>query len=57
MWTSFMPVAAQSNSASRWLDAQGLEPIGGSPAAFEAAIRADVARWGEVVRRIGVTAR
>jgi tripartite-type tricarboxylate transporter receptor subunit TctC len=50
-------VLLQDPSMRQWLDAQGLEPIGGSPAAFVAAIRADVARWGEVVRRIGVTAR
>ena len=37
-----------------WLDQQGLEPIGGSPEAFAATIRADVERWGGIVRRLGV---
>ena len=35
-----------------WLEQQGLEPIGGTPAAFDATIRTDVVRWGGVVRRI-----
>ena len=37
-----------------WLEQQGLEPIGGSPEAFAATIRADVERWGAIVRRLGV---
>ena len=36
-----------------WLDGQGLEPIGGSPGSFQDAIRADVVRWGGIVRRLG----
>jgi len=39
-----------------WLDGQGLEPIGGTPEAFAATIRADVARWGAIVKRLGVRA-
>jgi len=41
----------------QWLDSQGLEPIGGTPAAFDAAIRADVARWGEAARKVGAATR
>jgi tripartite-type tricarboxylate transporter receptor subunit TctC len=37
-----------------WLDQQGLERIGGTPEAFAATIRADVERWGAIVRRLGV---
>jgi tripartite-type tricarboxylate transporter receptor subunit TctC len=37
-----------------WLEKQGLEPIGGSPAAFAAEIRADYDKWGNVVRRLGI---
>jgi tripartite-type tricarboxylate transporter receptor subunit TctC len=39
-----------------WLDQQGLEPIGGTSEAFAARIRADVERWGTIVRRLGVHA-
>jgi tripartite-type tricarboxylate transporter receptor subunit TctC len=39
-----------------WLDGQGLEPIGGTPEAFAATIRADVERWGAIVKRLGVRA-
>jgi tripartite-type tricarboxylate transporter receptor subunit TctC len=39
-----------------WLEQQGLEPIGGTPEAFAATIRADVERWGTIVRRLGVRA-
>ena len=37
-----------------WLDRQGLEPIGGTPEAFAATIRADVERWGGIVRKLGL---
>jgi len=39
-----------------WLDQQGLEPIGGSSEAFASRIRADVERWGTIVRRLGIYA-
>ena len=39
-----------------WFDGQGLEPIGGTPEAFAATLRADVDRWGAIVRRLGVRA-
>lgn len=41
----------------RWLDTQGLEPLGGTPASFDATIRADVVRWGEIARQVGVASR
>ena len=44
-------------SVRAWLDAQGLEAAAGTPASFEALIRADVAKWGDVARRLGVDAR
>ena len=47
----------QEAAMRQWLEAQGLEPIGGTPAEFEAAIRADVARWGDVARRVGAASR
>jgi tripartite-type tricarboxylate transporter receptor subunit TctC len=36
------------------LEAQGLEPEASSPQALGARIRADIAKWGEVVRRAGI---
>ncbi len=44
-------------SVRAWFDAQGLEPATGTPTSFEALIRADVAKWGDVARRFGVGAR
>ena len=37
-----------------WLERQGLETIGGTPEAFDSEIRADLDKWGEVVRRLGI---
>jgi tripartite-type tricarboxylate transporter receptor subunit TctC len=37
-----------------WFDVQGLEPASGTPSSFEALIRADVAKWGDVARRLRV---
>jgi len=37
-----------------WLDLQGMQPIGGSPAAFGAAIRDDYEKWGKVARGLGL---
>jgi tripartite-type tricarboxylate transporter receptor subunit TctC len=38
------------------LAAQGANPVGGSPEAFAAFIRAESARWGKLVRDIGIKA-
>jgi tripartite-type tricarboxylate transporter receptor subunit TctC len=37
-----------------WLEAQGLEAVGGTPEAFGAEIRADLEKWGKVTRRLGI---
>jgi tripartite-type tricarboxylate transporter receptor subunit TctC len=37
------------------IEEQGAEPIGDTPEQFEAYIRREIARWGEVVRRADVT--
>ncbi len=37
-----------------WMEKQGLEPIGGSPEAFGAEIRADFDKWGKVTRGLGI---
>jgi tripartite-type tricarboxylate transporter receptor subunit TctC len=37
-----------------WIANRGLEPIGGSASDFAARIRADYARWGDEIRRIGL---
>lgn len=37
-----------------WLEKQGLEPVGGSPAAFDSEIRADLDKWGKLTRRLGI---
>ena len=36
------------------LDQQGLTPVGGSAAAFRAVVESDSARWGAVIRRLGL---
>ena len=37
-----------------WMEKQGLEPIGGSSAAFGAEMRADFDKWGKVTRSLGI---
>ncbi|MBP6564265.1 MAG: tripartite tricarboxylate transporter substrate binding protein [Burkholderiales bacterium] len=37
-----------------WFDVQGLELATGTPTSFEALIRADVAKWGDVARRLEI---
>lgn len=44
-------------SMREWLDAQGLEPIGGSPESFRAQIDADLDKWGRLVARLGLGRR
>ena len=36
------------------MDSQGLTPVGGSAAAFQQVVASDSARWGAVIRRLGV---
>lgn len=44
----------RSESTRAWLESQGLEPVGGSPREFDSEIRADLDKWGEVTRRLGI---
>lgn len=37
-----------------WMDAQGLEPLAGSPASFDATLRTDHGKWGRVIRELGL---
>jgi tripartite-type tricarboxylate transporter receptor subunit TctC len=37
-----------------WIASRGLEPAGGSPSDFAEEIRTDYAKWGEVIKRIGL---
>lgn len=37
-----------------WIASRGLEPAGGSASDFAEEIRADYAKWGEVIKRIGL---
>jgi len=37
-----------------WMDAQGLEPLDGTPASFGATMRADHEKWGRVIRQLGL---
>jgi tripartite-type tricarboxylate transporter receptor subunit TctC len=39
------------------LDAEGAIPAAGTPEAFAAHIAAEIARWGEVVKRAGMEAQ
>lgn len=40
-----------------WIARRGLEPVGGSPLDFAEEIRADYAKWGRVIKHIGLSAR
>ena len=44
----------RSPEALAWADTQGLEIVGGTPDAFAATLAGDHARWGAVIRRLGV---
>lgn len=44
----------RGNGTRAWLESLGLEPVGGSPAAFDAEIRADLDKWRKVTRRLGL---
>jgi tripartite-type tricarboxylate transporter receptor subunit TctC len=44
----------KSPEVRSWMDKQGLEPIGGTPGAFGAALHADFEKWGTVARRLGL---
>ncbi len=46
----------ESPAVRAWFDAQGLEIASGTPTSFEALIRADVAKWGDLARALGVRA-
>jgi len=37
-----------------WLEKQGLEPVGGSPEALDSEIRADLDKWDNVIRGLGI---
>jgi tripartite-type tricarboxylate transporter receptor subunit TctC len=47
----------RSPEAREWFDQRGLEPAPGSASDFDRVLRADYARWGAVVRRLGVQAQ
>jgi tripartite-type tricarboxylate transporter receptor subunit TctC len=38
------------------LGAQGIEPVGGTPAEFGAYIKSEIAKWGRVIREAGIKA-
>jgi tripartite-type tricarboxylate transporter receptor subunit TctC len=44
----------RSADMQAWLQKQGLDPIGGSPAAFGSEMRADFDKWGKVIRDLGI---
>jgi tripartite-type tricarboxylate transporter receptor subunit TctC len=41
-------------SVRGWLVARGLDPIGGTPEAFDRTLRAEYARWGALAPKIGI---
>ena len=45
-----------TSEAREWLAAQGAEPGGESPAEFAAYIRAEHAKWGPIIRKVGFKA-
>jgi tripartite-type tricarboxylate transporter receptor subunit TctC len=44
----------QDASVKAALDAQGLTPVGGSPADFQRQVDADMKRWGAIITKIGL---
>lgn len=46
--------ATAAPSIQAWMDAQGLEPLAGTPASFGATLRADHEKWGRVIRELGL---
>lgn len=44
----------RTSEAREWLAAQGAEPGGDSPEAFAAFIKAELARWGPIIREAGI---
>jgi tripartite-type tricarboxylate transporter receptor subunit TctC len=53
---AMLEVALRSPDVRAWLDKQGLELVGGPPAAFDREIRADLDKWDKVARRLGIRA-
>ena len=47
--------AVQDPAVRERIEEQGAEPVGDTPEQFEAYIRREIARWGEVIRRADVT--
>lgn len=47
----------EATEVRTWIARRGLEPAGGSPSDFAAEIHADYAKWGNVIKRIGLNAR
>lgn len=45
----------QTRETRERLAAQGLEPVGGTPAEFHAYIAAEVAKWAKVIKHAGIT--
>ena len=54
-WQAAIAAALRAPSVAKVLTDQGAEPGGDATEAFAAFLRAETARWGEVVRRAGVT--
>jgi tripartite-type tricarboxylate transporter receptor subunit TctC len=45
--------AAQSPDVRERLEAQALEPVGGTPQEFAEYVTAEVAKWGKIVQETG----
>jgi tripartite-type tricarboxylate transporter receptor subunit TctC len=46
--------ALKSEDVKSVLVAQGFDPLNGTPAAFDAFVRSEIAKWGDVVKKIGL---
>lgn len=46
--------ATAAPSMRAWMDAQGLEPLAGTPVSFGAMLRADHEKWGRIIRELGL---
>jgi len=55
-WNKTINEALQSPDMKQRLDRQALEPIGGTVESFRATIKADHAKWGQVVRSANIRA-
>lgn len=54
--TKIIMAAVSDPDTKSWLESEGLQPAPAAPPAFSSMMKEDVARWGSVIQRLGLTA-